>query len=377
MQDDLNFIGKNIRCLRRERGWTIAKLASKIGTSDVVLGRIERSVNAPSALLICRLTEALGVSADALFASEPEKLRRLRFCEEKTPILVQSEACGEPPAEIRRMAREIIEGFQALEDICGAQKRAGIPLSVGFEADAAGIENLALTIRRFMGVEHGVIFDYFELFENMGFRVVTAPFEDSLDSFSYYDAPNQNAFFFVNAKKNAERRLFSLASELGSVLLFTSAMQTGRSPFPSEKENACSDQGEFTMRRAARRFAATFLMPAKAVGQTVSQLGLRRKQWNYELLLRIKHRFGVSAEAFLNRLNELELIDPDLVDPMKAGIREFYRETGFREPDGSKRILVSNGRLGDLVLTGRTVEEAKEEVAAIERTLAGWRVEYQ
>ena len=65
--------------------------------------------------------------------------------------------------------------------------------------------------------------------------------------------------------------------------------------------NAASDpSGEkpFTAHRAARRFAATFLVPTKAVSDTVEQLGIQRKRWSYELLLRIKHRFGVSAEAF-------------------------------------------------------------------------------
>ena len=39
-------------------------------------------------------------------------------------------------------------------------------------------------------------------------------------------------------------------------------------------------------------------MPAKAVSDTVEQLGIQKKHWSYELLLLIKHRFGVSAEAF-------------------------------------------------------------------------------
>ncbi len=202
----------------------------------------------------------------------------------------------------------------------------------------------------------GVVFDCFELFENMGFRDVAVPLENPPISFSRCDAPNLNAFFFVSAKKNTERRLFSLASAPGAFLLFTSAMQAGRNPFPSEKENACADQGSFTVHRAARRFDATFLMLEKAVGQTVIQLGLRRKQWNCELLLRIKNRFCVSAEAFLNRLNELDLIDPDLVDPMKARIHEFYRETGCQEPAGSKRILVTNSKLGQRQVWGLDID---------------------
>ena len=69
----------------------------------------------------------------------------------------------------------LIEGFQSLEDICAAQKHAKIPLLIPFEANDQGMEKLSLDIRRYMGVEHGIVFDYFELFESQGFRVVALP----------------------------------------------------------------------------------------------------------------------------------------------------------------------------------------------------------
>ena len=59
MKTNLEFIGKNIRYLRRERGWTLSTLAVKTGMSEVPLGRIERSVNAPSASAIYCLSKAL------------------------------------------------------------------------------------------------------------------------------------------------------------------------------------------------------------------------------------------------------------------------------------------------------------------------------
>jgi hypothetical protein len=40
-------------------------------------------------------------------------------------------------------------------------------------------------------------------------------------------------------------------------------------------------------------------------GIVFDYLGIQKKHWSYELLLRIKHCFGISAEAFLYRLNEL------------------------------------------------------------------------
>ncbi len=115
-------------------------------------------------------------------------------------------------------------------------------------------------------------------------------------------------------------------------------------------------------------------MPAKTVGDTVEQLGIQKKQWSYELLLRIKHRFGVSAEAFLYRLDELDLIDPSLIQPLKDTIHKHYGKTGFGEPDLSRRLLTPNGRLWDLVLTGKESEEGREEALNIEKLLKKWKV---
>ena len=237
-----------------------------------------------------------------------------------------------------------------------------------------GMEALSEKVRCFAGIEHGVVFDYFELFETLGFRVIVVPLPKKIESFSYYDPLNQNAFFFLTARQNPERQLFCLAYELGNVLILTYSIQQGVELFHNDAASDSSGEKPFTAHRAARRFAATFLMPAKAVGDTVEQLGIQKKHWSYELLLRIKHRFGVSAEAFLYRLDELDLIDPSLVQPLKAKIHEHYGKTDFGEPDPSRRLLTPNGRLWDLVLTGKDSKEGREEVLEIENVLKKWKV---
>ena len=374
MKNELGFIGKNIRYLRRERGWTLAKLAAKAGMSEVPLGRIERNVNAPSASATYSLSKALNVSVDTLFAEGHESFRQRRFEDEKKPFLIATDIEDLFTSQLKSMAKDIIDGFQALEDICAAQKHAKIPLFIPFEANYQGMENLSLNIRRYMGVEHGIVFDYFELFESQGFRVIAVPMPKAIDGFSYYDPLNQNAFFFLNTKKNPERQLFRLAYELGSILIMTAAIQ--RNEILGEHINAqkASDKKSFTPHRAAKRFAATFLMPSDAVIDTVRQLGIRQKQWSYDLLLRIKHRFGVSTEAFLYRLDELDLIDSSLIEPLQVKIHKHYGKTDFGEPDFSRRLLTPNGRLWDLVLTGKESDKGCKEAIAIERVLKKWKV---
>ena len=373
MENKLEFIGRNIRYLRRERGWTLAGLASRAKMSEVPLGRIERGVNAPSAATIYNLSKALDVSVDTIFAEEHESLRLHRFEDEKKPFLISTDMEDIFSPKLKSMAKDIIEGFQALEDICVAQKRAKIPLFIPFDTDEHGMEILSLTVRRYMGIEYGIVFDYFELFESQGFRVIAVPMPKPIDGFSYYDPVNQNAFFFLNTKKNPERQLFRLAYELGSVMITTATIQRNET-FVENNNQKASNKKPFTAHRAARRFAATFLMPSGAIIDTVRQLGIQKKQWSYELLLRIKHRFGVSTEAFLYRLDELGLIHPSSLKPLKHRITDHYKKTDYGEPDFSRRLLTPNGRLWDLVLTGKEFKEGRKEVLEIEKLFEKWKV---
>ena len=375
MKPTLDFIGKNIRFLRRQSSWTLAELAKRVGMSEGPLGRIERGVNAPSASVIYRISKVFGVSVNALFADAEQDLHTIRFEGKQNPFLVTiGKEDAALPGRVQSAAGDIIAGFQALEDICNARKRAKIPLLIPFDPTEQGMEALSETVRRIMEIQHGIVFDYFELFENQGFRVVVLPMPKDMDSFSYYDPPNQNAFFFLNTRKNPERQLFSLAYELGRVFILTYTMQQGIELFASQDAKGPDGQKPFTARYGANRFAATFLMPKKSVCETVNQLGIQKEHWSYELLLRIKHRFGISAETFLYRLNELDLIDPALVEPLKEKIYDHYYKTTFGEPDFSRRLLTPNGRLWDLVLTGKEVDEGHDEVLKTEQTLKKWKV---
>ncbi|MBW2738728.1 MAG: ImmA/IrrE family metallo-endopeptidase, partial [Deltaproteobacteria bacterium] len=329
----------------------------------------------PSASVIYRLSKELGVSVDTLFAEDEYEFRSLKHESSRAPFLSTTGGINEElPSRIIKMSHDIIEAFCALEDICKAQKRANIPLVIPFDPTTRGMEMLSEKVRCFAGIEQGIVFDYFELFETLGFRVIVVPMPKGIESFSYYDPPNQNAFFFLNTRKNPERQLFCLACELGKVLILTHTIQQGVELFQTDVASDPSGEKPFTAHRAARRFAATFLMPAKAVSDTVEQLGIQKKYWSYELLLRIKHRFGISAEAFLYRLDELDLIDPSLVQPLKDKIHSHYGKTDFGEPDLSRRLLIPNGRLWDLVLTGKESKEGREEVLEIEKVLKRWKV---
>lgn len=351
------------------------------------LNNIERGRNLPSTPVLCRIAAVLEVTVDTLLKSPENAVAYVR----EAPA---GYATGSPPvqdlpvAEIARLPDAITDlpptllrqvdaltaAYLALEDLCNAPKRAVIPLHLPFEPTEFGMDRLAARVRQLMGAGQAVVFDYLELFENLGLRVVFMPLTRGWDSLSGFDAANANAFFFIAVRRNPEKQLFRLAYELGRIYLHTRRRYGGG----LEPEPSNATVGMLDAEHAARRFAACFLMPEEAVRTSVGQVAVRPGDWDEALLLRLKHRFGVSAEAFCIRLEELKLIDPEVAARLKADIRAGYARTGFAEPGESRRILSPNGRLGDLLLSAvhhAKDPDAAEELATLRQTLAEHQVE--
>ena len=348
-------IALQVRTFRQLKHLSQSDLARRIGVRPGPMNAIEMGKHVPSGRMLLRLSEALGVSIDTLLGrTEPSG----RVYEDRPTYLCGNTPATPQPTAIPMLLRDdvklddvsatrvqdLVFEFLALEDACSAQKSATIPLRHPFTTDTRGIELLAQQVRQFLGIGHSVIFDYLELLENAGLRIVFCPLPESQASVAYYDAENANVFFFINEAMNAERQIFELAKRLGAVYL-----HTGGARPPGAQADGPRDS-----LRIARQFAAFFLMPEAAMRATVAQTGITPDRWTYELALRLKHRFGVSAESFVIRLEELALITEPLAKKYKARIRKEYKKTGYKEPDGTRRVLTPNGRLDDLrLIAGR------------------------
>lgn len=67
--DDL--IAKRVRELRKARGCTLDELAESSGVSRSMISLIERQETSPTAVVLNKLADALGVTLAALFSGEP------------------------------------------------------------------------------------------------------------------------------------------------------------------------------------------------------------------------------------------------------------------------------------------------------------------
>ena len=382
-------VGGRIREIRRQRHLTQVELARRVGIRAGPMNTIEKGRHVPSGRVLYRIARVLAVPVDDLFGSEAPS-SYVQPASSVAPPVVRGEtvvgstgvafppaapaatllpAMGtpDPGAQGARAADDLARAFLALEDLCGAQKRATIPLYLPFDPTECGMEHLVARVRQAQGVNDAVVFDHFELLENAGLRVLVCDLPEGAESLSAYDRPNGNAFLLVRGGMNAERQLFRLLFELGRIYWHTQDLYASAGP-PRPGAGAMDEL------HAARKFAALFLMPAAAVRATVRQLGIAPDAWSYELLLRIKHRFGVSAEAFAIRLEELDLLAPSVAADIKRRIRGYYAAHAHAEPDSTRRLLSPNGRIGDLLLAARARPETRAEAAEIARRLKAWGI---
>lgn len=355
VESDPLAVGQNIRNLRRRAHLSQGELARRLGMRQGPVSNLEQGKNFPSAQVLLRLAAILNVTTDRIlqpghYTDAAPDTETISPGSALLPVARKTDPRGLVPTSPAARAQaassdadaveSVVRDYLALEDICQVPRQARVPLQLAFDTASSGVARLAGQMRALFGIGDAVVFDPLELCENHGLRIVFMPLA-AKSSLSYYDVPNGNVFILIGAGLNPEKQLFALAYELGRILLYTRSSYLGEHPLAHEEKT----------HKTARVFAASFLMPESAVRTSVGQTGVRPEEWDFELLLRLKHRFGVSAETFNYRLLELGLIAPKRQAELRAAIKAHYEAHAFAEPGKSRRILTPNGRLGDLLHT--------------------------
>lgn len=371
-------VGARIRHLREIQHITQIRLATEIGIRAGPLGWIEKGKHLPSGRVLYRLAKQLNVRLDDLF----QEADAWQF---PAPAASASGSMLLPPIEMEAVAESVkashivclsvTEKLIELERLNGAVRTSDLPLSVPFAPTEAGAEGLALWVRQKLGIGSVVVSDYLELFESVGLRVVFVDMPDGCSTFSGYDSVNRNAFFFINSrlKKQPEFQVYRLVFELGRIYWhlrkLAGEVKGGAS--------ASADGAGIGEAAFARCFASAFLMPASAMQVALGQLGLTPKSWSLDILLRLKKRYGVSAQSFAQRLQALSLSwsEKQKKSPryylFKDELDAFAEKNGSTvEPGGNRPALSMNGQLGDLILCAeQALGKDQKPLNAVKRLL--------
>ena len=366
-------IGGAVRRLRERLGLRQGDLARKAGMSAAQLCHVEKDRNAPSTRTLQRIADALGVPlAELAGGASADSARNrpysvewndpdsggLMAAEPPTPYVSASRTdgppetedgadfvdslrpCGAtsladlPPAPRAQVRRRILE-YREVERRAGVPVLPSLPLDYPSEIAAGDAEALAGAVRRAAGIADAVLFDSIALLENKGLRVVAADLPEAVDAFALWDGAARNVWLVLRKGATDERQQFRAMSTLADALRFVAG-------------GARTPVGDAPADRAfAKAFAAAFLMPAAALRELCYRLAVRPDGWNWELLLREKKRYGVSAETFARRLEALELLRPSLRQEFARRARAWAAERGG-EPNPSHRKEIRHSRFGDL-----------------------------
>ena len=366
-------IGGAIRALREARGMRQGDLAKRTGMSAAQVCRIEKDRHAPSVRTLRRIADALGVPLADLAAGEaspanaapvrasaprpPEESDFLSaeeapvaygatrddgFFESLRPVGAVSPA--DLPAAARSQVRRLVLEYRELERRANVPTTPSLPLDYPAEIGTEDADALARSVRRAAGIADAVLFDSVNLLENKGLRVVPADLPEAIDAFALWDGAARNVWLVLRRNATDERQQFRAACALADTLRFVAG--GARRPVADTPWN----------KRFAKAFAASFLMPEGALRELCYRLGLRDDSWTWDLLLREKHRYGVSAETFALRLEELELLRPALRQRLVRRIREWKEAHGGAEPNPSARKVLRHSRFSDLKMLVRPAE---------------------
>ena len=372
-------VGGRIRQLRVIQHISQIRLATEIGIRAGPLGWIEKGMHLPSGRVLYRIAKQLNIRIDDLFQESNVWQPDAAVIADMAPLLLpplDMAASSESVKAASIICRSVADQLLALEDLCGVDKMSALPLYVPFPPTETGAVHLAAQVRQKLGLGNALLGDYLEPFVSAGLRVVFMEMPEGCETFCGYDRVNRNAFFFINSllKKQPELQTFRLAFDLGRIFWHTRTLHgTALEGTPeAETTDSVLDEAQF-----ARRFAVSFLMPADAVQATVWHLGLAPKAWSWDMLLCLKRHYGVSAQSFALRLQELKLSwsDRQKKSPryfqFKGEIEAFQAEHGTTaEPGGNRPQLEMNGRLCELLLqAAQNAGEDKKPINAVKRVL--------
>lgn len=155
----------------------------------------------------------------------------------------------------------------------------------------SSLENIAIKVRKLLGVSDECALDNLtDKLEDNNFLILEIDFEEKFDGFCEYV---DNLAFIILSSKGYERNRFTLAHELGHLILnFTEKLDE------KEIEKYCD------------LFASCLLMPEKAMKREL-EVGQRKLLSNVSLneVLLLAKEYQVSLSAVIMRLHYLGIID--------------------------------------------------------------------
>lgn len=271
-------IGPRIKLARAKAQMSLRELAEKVGVTPMAISKFERGEVSPRQSTLIRLAQALSVN--------PEYFFREVTVETLAPAYrKQSKLNQKAQDAVEATIIETMERYLAVEEVLPDEGPSPGDLPHYRVDSADGAEAVAEKVRKAWDLGFDPIEGLSARLEEHGVRVISVEGPDGFDGYSCF-ANGELPVIAFNKQVPADRQRFSLAHELGHLVMETSS--------------------EVDEELAAHRFAAAFLVPAKTA---YSALGRRRSNLSFDELIFLKEQYGMSLQAWIRRAADLSIID--------------------------------------------------------------------
>ncbi len=324
-------VGGRLRMARQMAGMSMRKLAEQSGISAMAVSKYERDQIMPSSDVLINMAQALDVKVSFFLRPITANLT--------APAYRRKSKMGKK-AQIAVLAKtqEWLERYLDIESFFPDKPRFELPAIDERVEELEDVENIVLALREEWKLGLDPIDNLVEVLESHGIKAGTIESGDGFDALTLW----ANEVIPVMVVRNdipGDRQRFNLAHELGHLIL---------KPIDALDEE-----------KAALRFAGAFLVPRP---MAFYELGERRRELDmYELHL-LKHKYGVSMQAWVYRARDLKIISPSVAKNLwirfsSQGWREV--EPGDQiEPEVPERMkrLVLRALAEDVISPSRAAE---------------------
>jgi Zn-dependent peptidase ImmA (M78 family)/DNA-binding XRE family transcriptional regulator len=325
-----NEIGKRIEMARRAAGMSQRALAEAAGLSAMAISKYERGLVVPGSEALLRLAKALDMRVEYFLRPLSVTLSAPVY-RKRTALPKKQEAM------ILGQVQDWLERYLEVESLFGEPAEFRYPRGFPRQVNTMDeVEQAALDLRLAWSLGQDPFENLVEALEDRGMRVGLVQGHDAFDALTFR-TDELGPVIALKSDLPGDRQRFNLAHELGHMLL---------EPVDLDSENA------------ANRFAAAFLVPAAAA---LFELGERRSELGmYELHL-LKHKYGLSMQAWIYRARDLGIVS----EATFRQLNQRFRQNGWhrREP-GDQIPPEEPGRMKRLVLRALAEELVSPSRAA-------------
>lgn len=281
-------IGRRLQRLRLARNLSLEDLAVKMGgiVTRQAISKYEHGKTNPTPTVLAKLANVLEVNASYFFAEPSIKIEFIAYRQSGQLLEKESE-------RIKSIIECELENRVEILDLLGQVHGAKMPIQAFHVENMEDTEKSAENLREYWDLGLEPIINVTEMLENRNICVINVDADDDFDGISakVYDQENnlKTVALVTRTDVDVVRQRLNLAHELGHLVLDIS-----------------KKRDEEDEEKAAFRFGAAFLAPAKRIFEDV---GERRSAIQLQELFLLKRRFGLSIQALILRLLELEVIN--------------------------------------------------------------------